>query len=142
MMKSVATLALFFSTVNAMKVSQGANYMIETTPFCFGNELFMQTIKQNFCTIKCDKKIIWEPYEYDQCYISDNENIDKCELCVQLISEIQALLESPEGEVILRYLCNQLPEPANKVCLMTLERIIQEIENMEPKEFCEWIQLC
>jgi hypothetical protein len=108
--------------------------MADNKPFCFGNQVFMQTIE--------NKKIYWEPYNIDQCYEINIESIDHCKLCKEIIEELQTLLETEESRVILEYLCNELPEPSNKVCEMMIDRVIEEFEKLDSHEFCEWIKIC
>ncbi len=129
---SLISLLLFITTV------YGNIQGYESKPFCMGDKLFIETIKDNITT----KKIFWDSYDPDMCYEFNKEIVDYCELCQNLITELQTAVETQEVRIILEYLCNELPSPTNKVCLMSLDKIIAEFQTVDPVKFCKWVQLC
>lgn len=113
-------------------------------PFCFGNELFVETVENyNYPFIAETMKVYWEPYNKDMCYETGHDYyIDYCDVCIDFITNIEEMIKIEEIQQIIKILCNDLPAPSNKVCLMIVSKIIDELENTEPKKICEMIKMC
>jgi len=79
-----------------------------------------------------------DPLQNDMCPI----NQDFCKLCQEVVEEAQAIVMSPQFDYIVKMLCNQYPEPTSKMCYLTIERIVEEFEKIEPEELCRFIKAC
>jgi len=76
------------------------------------------------------------------CIIEENVCYDYCHLCKEVITEAQVIVQAEEFKYIVEAFCGQYTEPMKKMCHMTIERIIDEFETINPEEFCKWAKLC
>jgi hypothetical protein len=113
----------------------------------YNKRLFrLKLLTNGMTSMSNDNEYFEYPNFYCESMNSSNNGLetsmDPCEVCVKFIDEMQVMLQTEEAWGIIKYVCNELPEPENEVCKMAVKKMIEELIEYEPEEVCKWIKLC